>query len=183
MEQKVQSRKKYIWATALLAAWLFCVACAFWWFQFRNMSVYSDHWVSFQGRHLLETTVPQSNGMPLVLHFVDPDCPCSRFSTPHIQALESQYAGRARFIDFMSAGKGNELSGIVLPANAVPAAPAVAIWDGKGQLAYFGPYSGGAVCGEGTDFVAATLDQLQSGAVPHWINHEVVGCFCRWQAS
>ena len=60
----------------------------------------------------------------------------------------------------------------------VPATPAVMVFDQRGQLAYFGPYSGGVVCGSGEDFVANTVSALAKGVNPGWINQESVGCLC-----
>lgn len=176
--------KKSRWAFVVLATWLFAMVCAFWWFQFRNVGVYSEHWASFSGEALLDSALTGTRDRPLVLHFVDPDCPCSRFSYPHIEGLETRFAGDAYFVnsrpESVSEGGSNSEAKVSYPDLNVPAGPAVAIWARNGRLAYFGPYSGGAVCGEGADFVAATLEELAEGRNPQWINHEVVGCFCPW---
>lgn len=170
-------RAKHSWAMAILALWLVLIIVAFWWFQFRNITDYDEYWASFDGKALLASKVVNDTGKPLVFHFVDPGCSCSRFSYPHIEGLEQRYASAASF----SEAGTFAIEGVELPAEMmVPAGPAVAIWDQEGVLAYFGPYSGGAVCGEGADFVSSTLDQLKQGVNPQWINHEVVGCFCPW---
>lgn len=171
---------KYKLAVVLLALWLVAIAGAFWWFQFRNISAYSEYWASFDGQHLLDQIVAVPEGKPLVLHFVDPQCPCSRFSVPHIAELETRYQNQVKFVDVHTAKHYKAAATDALPLRSVPAGPAVAIWDRNGRLAYFGPYSGGAVCGQGTDFVAATLAALAIGKNPQWINHEAVGCFCPW---
>ena len=66
---------------------------------------------------------------------------------------------------------------------AVPASPAVAIWDEHGKLAYFGPYSSGLVCGQGDDFVSRVMVRLTQKQNPEWINMLGVGCFCPWQSQ
>lgn len=45
----------------------------------------------------------------------------------------------------------------------LPASPAVAIWDRQGHLAYFGPYSEGAVCNASNSFVEPILKALLDG--------------------
>src|SRR5206468_12735470 len=37
-------------------------------------------------------------GRPLLLHFYNPDCPCSRFNVQHLQQLERSYRGRIDFL-------------------------------------------------------------------------------------
>lgn len=35
---------------------------------------------------------------PLVLHFFNPECPCSRFNLEHVRELQRQFAGRTDFV-------------------------------------------------------------------------------------
>jgi hypothetical protein len=122
---------------------------------------------------------PLRGNKALVVHFVDPDCPCSRFSTPHIQELELAFSKNIEFVDFLSSVETDERMQ-QFKAAVIPAGPAVAVFSQSGDLAYFGPYSSGAVCGEGDDLVAATLTSLDNNINPQWINQENVGCFCQW---
>lgn len=164
-------------AVCLLLGWLSAAAAAFWWFQFQYVRKFDEAWVSFQGRDILATRLSPLNANALVVHYVDDSCPCSRFSAPHIQQLEETFSQNVEFITFNQLDTRDPRYAILreLP---MPATPAVAIWSQNGQLAYFGPYSSGAVCGEGADFVAATLEKLALDENPHWINHEAIGCFC-----
>ncbi|KAE8236751.1 hypothetical protein A4X03_0g9338, partial [Tilletia caries] len=69
-----------------------------------------------------------------------------------------------------------------LPGSAnLPASPAVAIWDGQGQLAYFGPYSEGLTCSSSNSFIEPILEALAEGRKVDASNTLAVGCFCDWQ--
>lgn len=68
-------------------------------------------------------------------------------------------------------------------AEDLPASPAVAIWDRTGYLAYFGPYSEGAVCNSSNSFIEPVLDALLENRTVAAANTLAVGCFCDWQPS
>ena len=147
------------------------MAALFWMFQFR----YTSYWVSFQGsefQHLTMATTRQAT----VVHFVDPDCVCSKFSEQHIQRLEQEWPN----VVFQSVSTevptelGRRFEGMV------PASPAVAMWDPTGALTYFGPYTAGEICGEGEDLLSKALASPKNG---QWLNQEAVGCFCPWTAG
>jgi len=167
-------------ALGILIAWLCLCATLFWWFQFRHINHFEDYWASFQGETFKKNRIQPTQGYAVVIHFIDNSCPCSRFAEPHISDLELQYGNDVEFIRFGS-GEMNRLTPIDLNQLRVPASPAVAIWDQKGDLAYLGPYSGGVTCGQGTDFVALTLENLKERQNPQWFNQESVGCFCEWR--
>lgn len=157
-------------------------AVCLWWFQFRHIGSFDEYWASFNGQALSELPFKPDQGDALVMHFVDPSCPCSRFTASHIESLEADLDADIEFVyispDTSEASVLEQLQQIGLPAG-----PAVAIWDKSGALAYFGPYSSGAFCGEGTDFVRTTLSSLEQQHNPQWINQEAVGCFCRWPTT
>ena len=69
-----------------------------------------------------------------------------------------------------------------LPGSAdLPASPAVAIWDAQGDLAYFGPYSEGAVCTSSNSFIEPILEALVAGRRVRADSNLAVGCFCDWR--
>ena len=150
-----------------------------WWFQLRYYSSFNDHWVTFKGEELVTLALRPKKTQALVVNFVDPKCPCSRFAFPHIADLKTRFNGRAEFVDFTSLSQVSPYYS-KLASISVPASPSVAIWSKDGALVYFGPYSSGDVCGSGEDFVASMLNALQKGGKPFWINQEAVGCFCEW---
>ena len=153
--------------------------------------------------------LPADDRVPATLfHFWDPACPCSRFNEEHVRELRERYAAQGiRFAVIPRPGRFESLSEarraaeehfgevelIDLPearfrALPVPSAPALAIVDQRATdtatdngpaLAYFGPYSVGAVCSSSTGtFAESTLDDLLAGKRPRQLNTIAFGCFC-----
>lgn len=136
-----------------------------------------------------------------VVHFWDPGCACSRFNEKHVRQLVAEYQQRGiRFVVVAQSGSvaGNkglqeqarEVFGdvdIVLSRDrsfhqSIPSSPAAVILDEQQQLAYFGPYSEGAICRAGSGrFVERILDKVLKGKNPRFINTLAYGCFCDWQ--
>lgn len=171
---------RFYFAGLIFVVWVLVMAYASWWFQFKNTGSLNDYWASFNGSELFSELTLESSDRILIVNFLDPKCPCSRFASPHIEQLQKNYKGIAKFVDFNQITSTDSPSLQRIKNISIPASPAVAIWSTKGELAYFGPYSGGAVCGQGEDFVDATLTSLTAGNSPQWINQEAVGCFCKW---
>lgn len=145
--------------------WILILASLFWSMQMQYQAV----WVSFDGSRLPK--LPAVTSGTRVVHFVDPDCPCSKFSLPHIQKVEQTWGGKQIAFSQVEVGRaGHEFFGLV------PATPAVAVWDRTGNLAYFGPYTSGAICGEGEDLLGRFFNNRLAG---QWTNQEAVGCFCK----
>lgn len=138
------------------------------------MGAFDDSFVAFEGSKLHFLSTIKTNYVAHVVHIVDQNCPCSRFSQPHIMELEARYSNEVLFSHWQ------DLPQMLQKQITIPASPAVVIWAGDGELAYFGPYSGGATCGQGSDFVSATIEKLKTDENPEWINHDVLGCYCPW---
>ena len=166
----------------LLAAWLSIVSSAFWWFEYRHWQSFSPLGVTFNGldlqplyRHLYLHKDGQD--AITIVHFADQSCACNRYGIQHRKSLKALSKGFSKGL----------IQHVVLPQKAldmgikVPASPSVAVWDSKGQLAYFGPYTSGAVCGQGDDFVRKVIRHLSNDHNPEWINMLGVGCYCPWQ--
>ncbi|WP_096085455.1 DUF6436 domain-containing protein [Agaribacterium haliotis] len=173
----VKQRKQL--AAAVFLLWFLAVLWAFWFFQFRHFGVFaadlntSVHANFEAGAWLSSTYVGAApEGSIVVQHFIDPACPCSRFTHRHVLELEQRFVAKRVYFE-----RASQLAQSLQPEQA----PAVAIWDEQGRLAYFGPYSSGVFCGQGRDFVEATLLNLAKGRNPRWINHDVLGCFCPWE--
>lgn len=169
-------------AFIVLVIWLVSSAFAFWWFQFQHMESYDNYAASFDGELLSQSELKPKQGYALVIHFIDPDCPCSRFSKKHIQDLESHFGPDVEFVSFTNKSLEDQYRPRFSQLS-VPASPAVAIWDRKGKLAYMGPYSSGNLCGQGRDFVKKVLGSLEDNINPFWINQNSIGCFCEWSLS
>ncbi|MOA55547.1 hypothetical protein D3C78_1793600 [compost metagenome] len=67
-------------------------------------------------------------------------------------------------------------------AEQLPAVPAVGIWDREGRLAYFGPYSEGAVCNSANSFIEPILEALLANRPVQAVSTLASGCFCAWRA-
>lgn len=157
-------------AVGLTVAWLAAVALGFWWFSARFIVPFNETLVNFDGAGL-QAAAPTVNRLTVVA-MIDPDCACSGFAEGHWQDLQQRHAGVA----FERAEVGNRWSFLL---EKVPSSPAVAVWDAAGQLRYFGPFSGGAFCGSGDDFVAMALDAIAAEEYFQWIIQDAVGCFCQ----
>lgn len=157
---------------AVLIVWLCLMAGLFWLFQFK----YTNNWVSFMGSEFQSVELPTKTGQVTVVHFVDPDCPCSKYSAPHIQALEQKWNS----VDFKTVTEGGSDEMNRMLEAFVPASPAVAMWNSQGELQFFGPYTAGEFCGEGEDLLSKALGSPGEG---QWLNQEAVGCFCPWSVG
>ena len=162
---------------------------------------------SFSGEGLataLAGLLPEGERTTATLfHFWDPACPCSRFNELHVRELRERYAAEGiRFAVIPRPGRFDsgeearraaaeqfgevelvELSEARFRELPVPSAPALAILDAADDeppaLAYFGPYSVGAVCSSSTGtFAESTLDELLAGKRPRQLNTVAFGCFC-----
>jgi hypothetical protein len=95
-------------------------------------------------------------------------CSCNANTRDHAKRIADRYAARRI---------------AVLEASArdapVDAAPAALVFDARGHLVYYGPYSDEAFCGAGRDgFVERTLDALLAGSTPRVAPVTATGCYC-----
>ena len=164
---------------ALLTIWISLTAYGFWYFQFR----YYTSWVTFDGGNLLLAPEDQDqsilrNGKLSIVHFVDTDCPCTRFSLEHIKDIETKYSDETTNHYKLSSDLSTSYKDLDWLRERIPASPSVAVWEASGKLIYFGPYSSGVLCGQGEDLLAKVLgpQSLQG----QWTHQEAVGCFCPW---
>lgn len=159
---------KAVWL--VIPAWLMTVIAGFWWIEYRHWQRLETLAVAFNGQDIQDLhTQLGSQDTVTVMHFVNTLCPCHAYSESHIERLQPVLA-TTKQVTLTSAN-----------APQIPATPSVAIWDGKGELAYFGPYSSGAVCGQGKDFVTRVLGELEQNNNPRWINTVGIGCYCSGQ--
>lgn len=157
--------------------WFATVCAGFWWFEYRHWQAFNPTGVTFEGRHLsvlYQHLQPHKDGPNsiTVVHFADQNCACNRYSEQHRQSLQPVLLHSKQHL--VTPSMATQLGVFV------PASPAVAIWDERGELAYFGPYSSGLICGQGSDFVSRVIQQLTQKQNPEWINMLGLGCFCPW---
>ncbi|MBS2024157.1 MAG: redoxin domain-containing protein [Deltaproteobacteria bacterium] len=107
----------------------------------------------------LADAVPRGQG-PVLLHFFNPDCPCSRFNLPHLEELKLKYGKDVRIVGLVegefAAGKKllgelgiplvDDESGALANAVGVYSTPQAVILDGQGKLRYRGNYNAARYC-------------------------------------
>jgi len=212
--------KKNWFVSILVVSWLIATVFAFWWFQFKNINDFdvdavANQTVFFESgklgsrlENLIEAEIKEGKKSDLisVIHFWNPDCPCSRFNEVHVKKIMSDYTAKNVVFTIVVSGKSAEqrkeralLARQVFNLAAVkdirsdwplkkgpPSSPAVAIMNKQGKLVYFGPYSLGARCSpDKGQFVEKVLDRLSDEklAQKKQLNTLAVGCFCPWQPA
>lgn len=181
-------RKKILF-TVVILLWISAMLTALWWYKTRYIRPFSESTAMFTGQELQLPASIAGDGRIRFVHFWEPACPCNAGNQVHLAEMMQEYADD---VDFYHVQKPNTqgqlpktLSGLQhlhsLPGSEqLPASPAVAIWDRTGQLAYFGPYSEGAVCTSSNSFIEPILDALKQGRTVAAGNTLAVGCFCDW---
>lgn len=88
-------------AALLLALLLINVIGIFWYQELRFLKptpVPINYQTVLAGQAItLVGTVPLPTGRPVFLHFINPDCPCSRFNMPRYKQLVEQYQDKIQF--------------------------------------------------------------------------------------
>ena len=174
-----------LWGVAMLAAWR--------WYEARYLRSFSEQTALFYGEQLRLPAELAGPGPIRLVHFWDPACPCNVGNQQHLAELIAQYAPQGvRFYAVQKPGSKGHLPETLnslenLPgfdgSEQLPASPAVAIWDGNGELAYFGPYSAGATCNSSNSFIEPILEALSAGRRVNASNNLAVGCFCDWSKT
>ncbi len=159
-------------------------------FQARYLRPFDNQTTLFDGSQLHLPPELAGPGPIRVVHFWDPACPCNVGNQQHLGDLVSQFAGQGvTFHVLQKPGSHGQLPANLsalkplasLPGSEhLPASPAVAIWDRQGRLAYFGPYSEGAVCNASNSFIEPILKALLDGRQVSASNTLAVGCYCPW---
>ena len=147
------------------------------------------------GEHIdLPAKLAPDNNKPALLHFYNPDCPCSRFNVPYFQSLVKEFGDKVNFaIVVMSKKKYSEkeiqdkfrLNIPVLSDNAlatlcgVYSTPQAVIIDTNNKLYYRGNYNKTRYCTDKkTNYAQIALETLltrkQSGSYPN--SMKAYGC-------
>ncbi|WP_205342019.1 DUF6436 domain-containing protein [Denitrificimonas caeni] len=188
--------KSSIWKKILigitLILWLGSMLTGLWWYKTRFIRPFSETTAVFSGQGLRLPDSIAGRGAIRFVHFWDPSCPCNVGNQQHLVEMIARYAGKVEFYHLQKPGSRGQLPKALssmrhlssLPGSEdLPASPAVAIWDTTGHLAYFGPYSEGAVCNSSNSFIEPILDALLDNRPVNAANTLAVGCFCNWQPS
>ena len=198
------TQQQKLWlGTSLVLGWLVATVYAFWWFQYRHLQLFSGDpqttTVMFDSSSLRDQLarvvgITMANkGQATVVHYWDSNCPCNKFNEAHVKQLMQHYGKQGVRFVVVASGDMNKARQIfsdsavaayvdVLPPQSQPpSSPAVAVMDAQGELAYFGPYSVGAVCSvQSGAFVEKALDKVLVGTNPKQVNTLAVGCYCPW---
>lgn len=175
---------KKIFLVAAIILWISALGAALWW--------YNSHYIRtefFIGQQLELPQEIRGEGKIRLLHFWDPGCPCNLGNQSHLADLSRDYADAVDFYHVQKPGSKGHLPKTLnhliplelqLAEQTLPASPAVAIFDNSGQLAYFGPYSEGAICNASNSFVEPVLEALQQNRTVRAGSNLASGCFCSW---
>jgi Domain of unknown function (DUF6436) len=193
-------RRTGAYARAVVALWAVGTAYAFWTFEL-------EHQRSFETRRTVlfdsgararsaedwfqATVAPalarSDAAVATVVHVYSPGCPCNRYTHPHLARIMARYQTQGvRFIAATrvadaSAGPDGLVRVSLAGANSlawIEATPAALVFDARGQLVYFGPYSDSGRCGDSGGLVEKVLDRLSGGQSPRPQPFYGGGCFC-----
>jgi hypothetical protein len=124
--------------------------------------------------------VPAGSG-PLLLHFFNPQCPCSRFNLEHVHELARRFAGKVRVVAVLEADESEvqgtrerwledfdtvliDDDGSIAAAVGVYSTPQAALVDARGQLFWRGNYNLSRYCvTPETEFARIALERLCAG--------------------
>jgi hypothetical protein len=125
-------------------------------------------------------------GEEKILYFLDRGCSCNARALAEIARLgQAGVLPRAQFaIDAAGAASvGSAVQALSTVERAawqgrVPAAPAVALWNARGNLVYFGPINVNAGCGDGVSYLQNALRTMRKDSSALFAPWDVVTCAC-----
>lgn len=174
----------------LALAVVIAMGLAYRWYEGRYIRPFDERTALFSGDALRLPASLAGPGPIRLVHFFDPACPCNVGNQQHLGELIERFADQGvTFYAVQKPGSQGHLPQNLqrmqlldgLPgAEAIPATPAVGIWDRDGKLAYFGPYSEGAVCNSANSFIEPIIEALLAGRAVEATHTLAVGCYCEW---
>lgn len=167
----------------LLACWLAGLVWAFTWYESRYVKAF-ERPAFFEGTPVAP---PLDSPGVQVVHVWQAGCPCNGGHQAYVSEMTKRFA--AQGVVFARSGQRasdslpealRQLPYWPMPAawSAWPGAPAVAIWDADGQLAYVGPYTDGASCSQESSFVEPVIRALLAGRTVDITRQDTVSCLC-----
>lgn len=181
--------RKKILTGLLLGSWLTAMLATLWWYNGRYIRSFSDSATLFTGGELQLPAGLAGPGKIRLVHFWEPACPCNAGNQQHLAEIMQEFGDFVDFYHVQKPGTSGQLAKPLrdmrplqdLPGSEqLPASPAVAIFNKEGTLAYFGPYSEGAVCTSSNSFIEPVLEALQQDRSVAAANTLASGCFCDW---
>jgi hypothetical protein len=164
---------------------LFCMAgigLSFWWFDWRASRPTPRPAQTTALDRGATVTLPAplaafaTAGAPVLVHFYNPDCPCSRFNREHLRALYSRFGSTVRFVLVaesdaadLESPLGNDApvirdgDGALAEALGTWSTPQAVLLDGARRVVYAGNYNTSRFCANRrTEFVRLALESLET---------------------
>lgn len=172
-------------AALLVVVWLVAMAQLLWQFEKQRIAA-TRQLMHFDPRDLPGPPLAAAVGSAKALYFIDRSCHCSSAALAEIKRLQrttvtplAQFVATSQPLASLDA-QPLDAAERARWRNRVPATPAVALWDARDRLIYFGPVSAGAFCGGAyfKNYLEAALQSLQQRidvVVKGW---DVVACAC-----
>ncbi|WOD11637.1 DUF6436 domain-containing protein [Pseudomonas sp. NyZ704] len=168
---------------ALLLIWILGLVWAFWWYEGQYLKTFERP--AYFGAEAVAP--PFEPGQVQVLHVWQAGCPCNGGHQAYVEEMTQRFADKG--VQFARSGQSSarSLPGVLkkLPFWPIPkawtdwpGAPAVAIWDAAGKLAYVGPYSDGTHCSQDSSFIEPVINALLAGRRVNILNQDTVSCLC-----
>jgi hypothetical protein len=123
-------------------------------------------------------------GQPILLHFFNPSCPCSRFNVDHVRTLTTRFRADVAVVAVLAEGDPTAMRAAyralaldvphyvdadrrLAEALGVYATPQAAILDGEGRVYFVGNYNRTRYCRDRqTEFARLALEAIVAGARP-----------------
>jgi hypothetical protein len=178
--------KPNLWlAVAALLSILSGIAALFWQqeLQYTRPTPVPAYYVAvWPGQRVVVPAPSGTDCKPLLLHFFNPDCPCSRFNLKHVKQLVKSYGKDVVFLAVVPASFADRAEAIrhryELPmpvvadggeqlarACGVYATPQAALVDADGKLYYRGNYNKSRYCTTPhSNYAQMAIDSLLAGA-------------------
>ena len=120
-------------------------------------------------------------GQPILLHFFNPSCPCSRFNVEHVRELSARFRDDVLVVAVLAEGDAATMRAAysrlaldvpyyvdadrrLADALGVYSTPQAAVLDRDGRLAYVGNYNRTRYCRErDTEFARIALEAVVAG--------------------
>jgi len=165
----------------ILAGMFAAIVCIFWYQEIQYLlptPIPKDYHVVIPNEIVQYDSVliPQRQARPKLLHFFDPDCPCSKFNIKHFYSLQRNYKDKIDFFVVVTDQEKVERAkklidtditilmdsrGMLAKACGVYSTPQAAIIQTTNQLYYRGNYNRARYCTDKkSNFVEMALDSL-----------------------
>ena len=120
-------------------------------------------------------------GRPVLLHFANPDCPCSRFNLAHLEELVRRHRHEVRFLVVVEGALGpardlfggldveliDDADGALAKIAGVYSTPQAVVLDAAGSLRYRGNYNTARYCTDSrTEFARLALEEVLAERLP-----------------